>query len=90
MRHFLLLTLILIITLLTSNAFATSTKIYVWRNDDGVLVFSDSPKPGAEEVDVQETNTVSSVDTSVLDLTPKVIKDKTKYRRKDKHVKRTI
>jgi len=75
LRHFSLLSLIFIITLLTSHAFATSTKIYVWRNDDGVLVFSDSPKPGAEEVEIKEPNTSSSVDTSVLDLTPKVIKD---------------
>jgi hypothetical protein len=69
------LLLTLIITLLSCNVFATSTKIYVWRSDDGVLVFSDSPKPGAEEVEVREPNTSSSVDTSMLDLTPKVIKD---------------
>lgn len=75
MRRFLLLSLILIITLLTCNVFAASTKIYVWRNDDGVLVFSDSPKPGAEEVEIKEPNSVSSIDTSVLDLTPKVIKE---------------
>jgi hypothetical protein len=69
------LLLTLIFTLLSSNIFAASTKIYVWRSDDGVLVFSDSPKPGAEEVEVREPNTASSVDTSMLDLTPKVIKD---------------
>jgi hypothetical protein len=74
LRHYLLLSA-LIITLLSSNVFATSTKIYVWRNDDGVLVFSDSPKPGAEEVEIKEPNRASSVDTSLLDLTPKVIKD---------------
>lgn len=74
MRHSLLL-LTLIFTLLSSNVFAASTKIYVWRNDDGVLVFSDSPKPGAEEVEVRAPNTSSSVDTSMLDLTPKIIKD---------------
>jgi hypothetical protein len=55
--------------------FATSTKIYVWRNDDGVLVFSDSPKTGAEEIEVKEPNTVSSIDTAKLDLNPKIIKD---------------
>jgi hypothetical protein len=75
LRRFFLLSLILIITLLSCNAFATSTKIYVWRSDDGVLVFSDSPKPGAEEVEIKEPNSMSSIDTSVLDLTPKVIKD---------------
>jgi hypothetical protein len=74
LRHLLLL-LTLVITLLSSNIFAASTKIYVWRSDDGVLVFSDSPKPGAEEVEVREPNTASSVDTSMLDLTPKIIKD---------------
>jgi hypothetical protein len=74
LRHSLLL-LTLVIALLSSNIFAASTKIYVWRSDDGVLVFSDSPKPGAEEVEVREPNTASSVDTSMLDLTPKVIKD---------------
>lgn len=74
MRHSLLL-LTLVTTLLSSNIFAASTKIYVWRSDDGVLVFSDSPKPGAEEVEVREPNTASSVDTSMLDLTPKIIKD---------------
>ncbi|NQZ23728.1 MAG: DUF4124 domain-containing protein [Colwellia sp.] len=67
--------MIIISTLLVSNVFATSTKIYVWRNDDGVLVFSDSPKPGAEEVEIKEPNNMSSIDTSVLDITPKVIKE---------------
>jgi hypothetical protein len=56
--------------------FAGSTKIYVWRNEQGVLVFSDSPKPGAEEIEVEPTNAISSsVDTSILDIKPKVIKD---------------
>lgn len=57
-------------------SFAGSAKIYVWRNEQGVLVFSDSPKAGAEEVEVKESNTVkSSIDTSVLDITPQVIQD---------------
>ncbi len=57
--------------------FAGSAKVYVWRNEQGVLVFSDSPMPGAEEVEIQESNTMkSSVDTSVLDITPKVIDEK--------------
>ena len=56
------------------SAFAASAKIYVWRNDQDVLVFSDSPEPGAEEVDIKEPNTIkSSIDTSVLDIKPKVI-----------------
>ncbi len=56
---------------------ATSTKIYVWRNEAGVLVFSDSPRPGAEEVDVNPTNSAtSSVDTSILDIKPQAIEEK--------------
>lgn len=56
------------------SVFAGSAKVYVWRNEQGVLVFSDSPKPGAEEVDIKEPNTVkSSIDTSVLDIKPKAI-----------------
>ena len=55
---------------------ATSTKIYVWRNADGVLVYSDSPKPGAEEVEVKEPNNMSSsIDTSILDINPKTIEE---------------
>jgi len=65
--------------LLTSFTFpvqATSAKIYVWRNEAGVLVFSDSPKPGAEEVEVKTNNSIkSSIDTSILDITPKKIED---------------
>jgi len=56
------------------SVFAGSAKVYVWRNEQGVLVFSDSPKPGAEEVDIKEPNTVkSSIDTSILDIKPKAI-----------------
>ena len=59
-------------------AYAGSTKIYVWRNEQGVLVFSDSPKTGAEEVDIKEPNSIkpsidTSIDTSILDIKPKVI-----------------
>ncbi len=58
--------------------YAGSAKIYVWRNEQGVLVFSDSPKTGAEEVDIKEPNTIkpsidTSIDTSILDIKPKVI-----------------
>jgi hypothetical protein len=70
-----LLLLILFITLLSSHVYAASTKIYVWRSDDGVLVFSDSPISAAEEVEISEPNIGSSVNTSMLNLTPKVIKN---------------
>ncbi|MGB1197845.1 MAG: DUF4124 domain-containing protein [Thalassotalea sp.] len=63
--------------LLGVEAYAEAAKVYVWRNADGVLVYSDSPKPGAEEVKIQDPNiSSSSVDTSVLDITPKEISNK--------------
>lgn len=62
-----------IITLLTCLSFQTlaaTAKVYVWVNEKGVLVYSDTPIPGAEEVKVKPSNRSSSIDTSVLDITP--------------------
>lgn len=59
--------------------YAFTTKIYVWRNAEGTLVFSDSAKPGAEEVKTQPGNVIqskTSIDTSVLDITPQKINEK--------------
>jgi hypothetical protein len=50
-----------------------SSKIYVWRNEKGILVFSDSPRAGAEEVKTKPGNIIqlsTSIDTEVLDITP--------------------
>lgn len=70
-----ILIILAVVTSLPTSA--TSTKIYVWRNADGVLVYSDSPKPGAEEVEVKESNNISSsIDTSILDINPKAIEEK--------------
>ena len=63
-----ILTLILVFTTLYS--FADTNKIYVWRNDEGVLVFSDSPQPNvnADSIDVKSTpNIIKSLDTSILE-----------------------
>jgi hypothetical protein len=52
-----------------------TAKIYVWRNEKGILVFSDSPRPGAVEVKTKPGNILqssTSVDTEVLDITPQV------------------
>gem|GEM_PF-1161726 len=59
------------------NAHSTSTKVYVWRNETGVLVFSDSPKPGAEEIEIkpENQNISPSINTSILDIKPKKIED---------------
>jgi len=71
-----LLSIALLFASLTIPVQATSAKIYVWRNEAGVLVFSDSPKPGAEEVEVKTNNNIiSSIDTSILDITPKKIEE---------------
>jgi len=54
----------------------STAKIYVWRNEKGVLVFSDSPRPGAEEVKTKPGNVIqssTSIDTEVLDITPQEI-----------------
>ena len=71
-----LLSTVILFASLTFPVQATSAKIYVWRNEAGVLVFSDSPKPGAEEVELKTNNNIiSSIDTSILDITPKKIED---------------
>ena len=63
--------------MLSAEASAEAAKVYVWRNAEGTLVYSDSPKPGAEEVTVKDPNiSSSSIDTSILDLTPKKISNK--------------
>lgn len=67
---------IIVLLSLLAPALAASSKVYVWRNASGDLVFSDSPKAGAEEIEVNDIQTViTSVDTSVLDITPRVISE---------------
>lgn len=63
----------LLLTSITASAFQSPAKIYVWRNEQGVLVFSDTPRPGAEEVKTKPGNVIesaTSVDTKVLDINP--------------------
>lgn len=48
------------------------SRIYAWTDENGNVVFSDTPKPGAELIEVDEQQTIiSSVDTSILDVTPR-------------------
>jgi hypothetical protein len=68
----LLLFSILVMSLVTP-VYPNSAKIYVWRNDSGELVFSDSPKAGAEELMTSDANVIQSktrVNTKVLDIKP--------------------
>jgi hypothetical protein len=68
---------LLVLVLVATQVYATTAKIYVWRDENGMLVYSDTPRPGAEEVQVNDTNTMSSsVNTEVLDINPKVIEEK--------------
>ncbi|QOL26020.1 DUF4124 domain-containing protein [Thalassotalea sp. LPB0316] len=70
--------LLLASTLLIGDAYAQSksAKIYVWTDESGTLVFSDSPRPGAEEVKVSENaNVLPSVDTKILDIKPQALTD---------------
>ncbi|PKI17243.1 DUF4124 domain-containing protein [Colwellia sp. 12G3] len=56
-----------------------TAKIYVWRNEKGVLVFSDSPRASAEEVKTKPGNIIqssTSIDTEVLDITPQEMIEK--------------
>ncbi|WP_228611188.1 DUF4124 domain-containing protein [Alkalimonas sp.] len=47
-----LLTIVVLLLLCLPMPTDANGKVYVWRDANGVLVFSDSPKPGAEEVNL--------------------------------------
>ncbi|WP_057830122.1 DUF4124 domain-containing protein [Colwellia sp. TT2012] len=68
----LLLFSLLVITL-AAPVHPSTAKIYVWRNEKGVLVFSDSPRAGAVEVITKPGNIIqssTSIETKVLDISP--------------------
>lgn len=72
--------LIFILLMLALPTIAEANKVYVWRNEQGNLVFSDSPKPGAEEIaeeiEIKNRQTIiSSVNTSILDATPRTVQE---------------
>ena len=79
MMKFLLLILLILLTLsIAIPVNASSAKIYVWRNENGELVYSDTPKPGAEEVAIKPGNVIkssTSVETQVLDIKTKKISE---------------
>lgn len=71
-----LLLLTLLVAAIALPAYSSTAKIYVWRNAKGVLVFSDTPKAGAEEVKTKPGNIIQSstdVETEVLDINPQQI-----------------
>jgi len=71
MIKFLLLILLALSIAIPVNVQASTAKIYVWRNEKGELVYSDTPRPGAEEVKTKPGNVIKSsttVETQVLDI----------------------
>lgn len=72
------LLLLFFIFLLAAPLLAEESKIYVWRNVHGELVFSDTPKPGAKEVKHKPENIIrvtKSIDSSLLETEQQVITD---------------
>ncbi|NQY62540.1 MAG: DUF4124 domain-containing protein [Alteromonadaceae bacterium] len=63
----------LLLLTLAIPVLAASDKVYVWKNEKGVLVFSDIPRADAEEVSVKnQANVMPSTNTSILDIKPKL------------------
>jgi hypothetical protein len=71
--------LIIILTLaIAAPSYSGSAKIYVWRDETGVLVYSDTSRPGAEEVQTKKGNVIESstnIKTQVLDIQSHKIKE---------------
>ncbi|MER2491669.1 DUF4124 domain-containing protein [Catenovulum sediminis] len=52
--------------LVSSNYLYSTSKVYVYRNADGVLVFSDKPHPSAEEISPKsKIESIPAVNTSL-------------------------
>lgn len=76
-KHMKQLLVFILVAIISLPVYSGQAKVYVWRDENGVLVFSDSPRPDAEEVTVKEESAIlPSVDTSILDIKPQVIEDK--------------
>jgi hypothetical protein len=76
MMKSLLFTLLLIS--IVTPVHANTSKIYVWRNADGILVFSDTPKPGAEQMSTKQGNVIqstTSIEIKALDITPQEVSE---------------
>jgi hypothetical protein len=76
-----LILLLLLIVSITIPVNAATAKIYVWYNEKGQLVYSDTPRAGAEEITMKEGNVInssSSIETQFLDINKKEILEKYK------------
>ena len=62
-----LILFVVCMTLFAVPSIAGQKKIYVWRDAKGVLVFSDTPQKGSEELNLNiNTVDMQAVDTSIL------------------------
>ncbi|GAB2906286.1 DUF4124 domain-containing protein [Rheinheimera gaetbuli] len=67
---------IIILLFATPHLQAQQTKkVFVTRDANGVLVFSDSPQPGAEEVNLSQRANIMSATDSTLPVTRKAEKE---------------
>ena len=65
--------IICLVISLTFSVLATSSKVYVSHDEDGLLVFSDRPSPEAEEVRLRPKSAIyplMNIDTSLFDIRP--------------------
>lgn len=63
--------LLLIALMLSLNSHASDKKIYAWKDKNGVLVFSDTPQPGAKEVKLTSQHlSMPATNTDILDTSP--------------------
>jgi len=59
--------LLLSMSLVSINSYGGDKKIYSWKDKHGVLVFSDSPRAGAQEIKLSSQNlSMPAVDITVL------------------------
>ncbi|MCG7566690.1 DUF4124 domain-containing protein [Pseudoalteromonas sp. CnMc7-15] len=63
-----ILCVFMVLGLSAFNANATNKSIYVWKDENGVLVFSDSPRKGAEKVKLNSpAMSMPSTNTQILE-----------------------
>ncbi|MEM0516140.1 DUF4124 domain-containing protein [Pseudoalteromonas sp. YIC-827] len=63
-----ILSMVVLLTIFSTAWAAPSKDIYVYKDENGVLVFSDTPRKGAERVTLNApVMNMPSVDTSILD-----------------------
>ncbi|WP_234399056.1 DUF4124 domain-containing protein [Pseudoalteromonas sp. T1lg75] len=65
-----ILSMVVLLSILSTAWAAPSKSIYVYKDENGVLVFSDTPRKGAEKVTLNAPiMNMPTIDTSVLDET---------------------